>query len=39
MQVGVPSLRKENGVLVKINVIELRFRQGSLFLTEIIMSR
>ena len=32
MKVTVPSLPKENGVPVKISVIELRSRQAKLFL-------
>lgn len=34
MKVTVPSLLKENGVLVKINVIELRSPQVNLFLAK-----
>ena len=37
MKVTVPSLPKENGVPVKINVISLRFLQAKSFLAKIIM--
>ena len=37
MKVAVPSLPKENGVPVKINVILLRFPQAYLFLAKIIV--
>ena len=35
--ITVPSLPKENGVPVKINVILLRFPQANLFLAKIIV--
>ena len=34
MKVNVPSLPKENGVPVKVNVILLRFLQANLFLAK-----
>ena len=37
MKVTVPSLPKENGVLVKINVIELLSLQVNLFLAKMIV--
>ena len=37
MKVTVPSLPKENGVQVKISVIQLRSRQAKLFLAKIIV--
>ena len=37
MKVTLPSLPKENGVPVKINVILLRFPQANLFLAKIIV--
>ena len=37
MKVTVPSLPKENGVPVKINVILLRFPQANLVLAKVIM--
>ena len=37
MKVTIPSLPKENGVQVKISVIQLRSRQAKLFLAKIIV--
>ena len=37
MKVTVPSLPKENGVLVKISIIDLRSRQAKLILAKIII--